>query len=151
MEPKISKAIREIYRITGELEQAYHRPFTPDGHLIGSIGEVYASEYYDLELLPPGAQLYDAATSDGRKVQIKLTQTGRVSLSAEAAPDYLLVLKLDKCGVFTEIYNGPGKLPFDFASRASKTAQRSIGLNRLSVLARGVAPEDRIPPRITGS
>lgn len=47
----IAKKIREIYKIANELEEMYPgRHFTPDGHMIGSIGEVVAAEEYDLEL-----------------------------------------------------------------------------------------------------
>ena len=41
----LEEKIRELYRITAELEEKYPgRCFTPDGHLVGSIGEVYAAE-----------------------------------------------------------------------------------------------------------
>lgn len=37
----LEEIIRELYKITAELEEKYPgRRFTPDGHLIGSIGEV---------------------------------------------------------------------------------------------------------------
>ena len=38
---RISERIRRIYEITAELEELYPgRHFTPDGHMVGSIGEV---------------------------------------------------------------------------------------------------------------
>jgi hypothetical protein len=38
---KLPSAVAAIYRAVEELEKAYHgRKFTPDGHLVGSIGEV---------------------------------------------------------------------------------------------------------------
>ena len=38
----LEEKIRELYRITAELEKKYPgRCFTPDGYLVGSIGEVY--------------------------------------------------------------------------------------------------------------
>lgn len=46
---KLSESIRELYAIVNRLETDYsqhNRHFTLDGHLLGSIGEVYAAERY---------------------------------------------------------------------------------------------------------
>ena len=87
-----------------ELEQQYPgRHFTPDGHMFGSIGEVYAADKYGIQLYKASCPLHDGETSDCRKVQIKLTQTDRVSMHDD--PDYLIVLKIDKEGNISEIYN----------------------------------------------
>ena len=41
----LSEKIKELYRITAELERRYPgRKFTIDGHLVGSIGEVIVAE-----------------------------------------------------------------------------------------------------------
>ncbi len=32
--------IRQLYRVVAQLEAEFGRKFTPDGHLVGSIGEV---------------------------------------------------------------------------------------------------------------
>ena len=50
------------------------RHFTPDGHLVGSIGEVLVASYYGLELLPASSQTHDAKSDSGKMVQIKATQ-----------------------------------------------------------------------------
>ena len=72
----IASRIRELYAITQELEQLYPgRKFTPDGHLVGSIGEVLVAEHYGLTLLPNSSETHDAVTNDGKLVQIKATQT----------------------------------------------------------------------------
>ena len=43
--------MREIYRAVQEFEADYpRRKFTPDGHLVGSIGKVIAAEALDPEL-----------------------------------------------------------------------------------------------------
>ena len=50
---KLSETIRELYAIVNQLERDYNkhdRRFTLDGHLLGSIGEVYAAERYGIEL-----------------------------------------------------------------------------------------------------
>ena len=43
----LEEIIRELYKITAELEEKYPgRRFTPDGHLIGSIGDVCCGEVW---------------------------------------------------------------------------------------------------------
>ena len=83
----ISEKVKRIYAITAELEDLYPgRHFTPDGHMVGSIGEVLVAENYGLKLLPASYETHDAVAPDGRYVQIKATQVKQISISSE--PDY---------------------------------------------------------------
>ena len=126
----VIETIKKIYSLVAELEQQHpERRFTPDGHMLGSIGEVYAEERYGLHLYKPSYPAHDGITIDGREVQIKLTQTDRVALYEE--PDYLIVLKIDKEGIIREIYNGPGREPWGMAGAVQKNGQRSISLKKL--------------------
>lgn len=89
----ISEKVKRIYAITAELEALYPgRHFTPDGHMVGSIGEVLVAENYGLQLLPASHETHHAVVPDGRYVQIKATQINRIAISSE--PDYLIVIKL---------------------------------------------------------
>ena len=59
---RIPFLVKDLYRIVKDLEDAFsERHFTPDGHLVGSIGEVLAAYNYDLELLTASAERHDAA------------------------------------------------------------------------------------------
>ena len=79
---QVPQLVRDLYAIVERLERLFPgRKFTPDGHLVGSIGEALAESAYGLKLLPPSTETHDARTSDGRLVQIKMTQTARVGLS----------------------------------------------------------------------
>ena len=139
----LEEKIRELYKITSELEDMYPgRKFTLDGHLLGSIGEVYAAEKYNLSLLKTGAEKHDARSSDGKMIQIKITQTERVSIYSE--PDYLIVLKMNYDGTIEEVYNGKGRSPWNNAGKLKKTGQRSISLKKLVLLNETVPPEDLI-------
>ena len=101
---RFPELLRAIYDAVDELERMFPgRHFTPDGHLVGSLGEALAAHHYKLELLPASARCHDGSC-DGRSVQIKATQGDRVALSSQ--PDFLLVLKLKRDGSFTEEYNG---------------------------------------------
>ena len=139
----LEEIIRELYKITAELEEKYPgRRFTPDGHLIGSIGEVYAAEKYGLTLLEASSEKHDALSADGRLIQIKITQTDRVSIYSE--PDYLIVMKMGNDGNIEEIYNGKGFAPWENAGKVQKNGQRSINLKKLVSLNAAVSSEDRI-------
>jgi hypothetical protein len=51
MRVKLPEPVAAIYRAVQELEAAYPgRKFTPDGHLVGSIGEVVAARELGLNL-----------------------------------------------------------------------------------------------------
>ena len=139
----LEEKIRELYRITAELEEKYPgRRFTPDGHLVGSIGEVYAAEKYGLALLETGSEKHDARSADGRLIQIKITQTDRVSIYSE--PDYLIVMKMKNDGTIEEVYNGKGSAPWENAGKVQKNGQRSINLKKLVSLNAVISSEDRI-------
>ena len=139
----IATKIRQLYAITQELEHNYPgRKFTPDGHLVGSIGEVLVSEHYGLTLLPNSSETHDAVTKDGRLVQIKATQVKGVSISSE--PEYVIVIKLFTDGSWEEVYNGSGKLVWNNAGKTQKNGQRYITLNKLQCLMSSVKKEEMI-------
>ena len=139
----LEEKIRELYRIITELEETYPgRHFTPDGHLVGSIGEVYVAEKYGLSLLEASKEKHDARSADGRLIQIKITQTDRASICSE--PDYPIVIKMDRNGGIEEIYNGKGAAPWNLAGKLQKNGQRSISLSKLISLNDTVPSEDRI-------
>ncbi len=105
-EKRFPELIRDLYKIVAELEAMFPgRPFTPDGHMVGSLAECFAGYYYGLTLFACSTPGHDAQV-DGRKIEIKATQGDRVAL--RSGPERLLVFKLFKDGTFEEIYNGPG-------------------------------------------
>jgi len=56
----------------------------------------------------------DGTVPVGREVQIKMTQGDRIEINDKL--DSLLVLQMNRdIGELTEIYNGPGKRPWDLA------------------------------------
>lgn len=139
----LSDKIRELYKITNELESSYPgRKFTLDGHLVGSIGEVIVAEHYGLTLLRNSSETHDAVSSTGKYVQIKATQVNRIAISSE--PDYLIVIKLFSDGSWEEVYNGLGKLAWDSAGKMQKNGQRPISLSRLRSLMGAVDEKNTI-------
>ena len=139
----LTDKIKQLYKITNELESEYPgRKFTPDGHLVGSIGEVIVAESYGLELLPNSTETHDAEAKDGKLVQIKATQINRIAISAE--PEYLIVIKILSDGTWNEIYNGPGKPVWDNSGKMQKNGQRPISLHKLKCLMETVKDGDKI-------
>ena len=140
--------IKDIYNAVNELEEMFtkdgkKRHFTPDGHMVGSIGEVLAAYHYGINLSPASAEKHDG-TVDGRNVQIKATQRNSIGLSS--SPDFLLVLKISKEGKAEEIYNGPGKAAWDLVEGkpSPKNGQHQISVSRLRKLMLDLPEADRI-------
>ena len=139
----VKEMIQDLYKITNELETMFPgRKFTPDGHLVGSIGEVLVAERYGLTLLKNSTQTHDAVTSDGRFVQIKATQIKRISISSE--PDYLIVIQITPDGEWTEIYNGKGSVVWNNAGTLQKNGQRPISIAKLKKLMDTVPESEKI-------
>ena len=144
LQTSVAEKIKALYAIARELEQLFPgRHYTPDGHMVGSIGEALAASCYGLELFTAGAETHDAKAPDGRLVQIKATQIDRVALSSE--PDWLLVLRIHPDGTFTEEYNGPGKLAWDHCGKQQTNGQCPITLATLHKLQAEVPESERLP------
>ena len=144
LKEQAAEKIKELYEISAELERLFPgRHYTPDGHMIGSIGEALAASYYGLELFPASEETHDAKAPDGRLVQIKATQINRISLSSE--PRWLLVLWIHRDGTFSEEYNGPGKLAWEHCGKMQKNGQRPISLAKLRKLRAEVPDSVRLP------
>ena len=143
LQTSVAEKIKALYAISRELEQLFPgRHYTPDGHMIGSIGEALAASCYGLNLFEASAESHDAKAPDGRLVQIKATQNQRVALSSK--PDWLLVLKIHPDGSFTEEYNGPGALAWSHCGKKQKNGQRPITLEALHKLQEEVPEEERL-------
>lgn len=141
---EIAEKIREIFRIARELEEMYPgRHFTPDGHMVGSIGEVITAEEYDLELFEASHPVHDARAQDGKLVQIKATQGDRIAIGER--PEYLIVLKIDRDGGFEEVYNGPGDIAWSLVGKRQKTGQCHVSLAKLRAAMAEVPECARLP------
>jgi len=144
---RFPELITALYGVVAELERMFPgRHFTPDGHLVGSIGEALASHHYGIALAPASAESHDGHCN-GKAVQIKATQGDRVALSSE--PEHLLVLKLNKDGSFTEEYNGPGAPAWELVRHKPrpKNGQYQVALSTLRRLSRVQDSATRLPRR----
>lgn len=143
---KVPELVRKLYTLVAELETLFPgRAFTPDGHLVGSIGEVIAAHRYDLKLYTASQETHDAVSSGGNQIQIKATQGKSVALRAE--PEFLIVLKLEKDGQATEVFNGPGSQVWEECGAMQKNGQRSISISKLRKIMTKISDNQRIPSR----
>jgi hypothetical protein len=131
---KLPPAVAQIYEAVAELERQYPgRKFTPDGHLVGSIGEVVAAEALGLTLHPMSKPGHDAFDANG-DVQIKMTAGNSVSMYGESIR--LVVLKVISPHEAEIIYDGNGKAAWDRAGKLQKNGQRTIRLSKLKAIRR---------------
>ncbi|MCR4945676.1 MAG: hypothetical protein K5929_01870 [Lachnospiraceae bacterium] len=138
----IKGKVQMMIEIVTELENEFPgRHFTLDGHLVGSIGEVMAAYYYGIELYKASAVVHDGCVGK-REVQIKITQQDDIVINEE--PQYLIVLYLTKKGDVYEVYNGPGKKPWESSSKRDSHNNRHMRVNKLMELDLDVSRNDRI-------
>lgn len=127
---RLPRPVAAIYEAVAELERSYPgRKFTPDGHLVGSIGEVVAAEALALELYPASHAGHDARDDQGREVQIKLT--GGKSVSLYACCDRLVVLRVVSPETAEIVYDGDGEPVWAEAGPLQKNGQRVVSLAKL--------------------
>lgn len=125
--------VAAIYQAVAELEAAFPgRKFTPDGHLVGSIGEVVAAEALGLTLYSASRPGHDAYDANG-DVQIKMTGGKQVALYATC--DRLVVLRVVSPAEAEIVYDGPGEPAWAGAGKMGKNGQRVVSLARLRALA----------------
>ncbi|MBI5330310.1 MAG: hypothetical protein HZB71_06825 [Betaproteobacteria bacterium] len=143
---RVPALIRSLYALVAEFEKLFPgRPFTPDGHLVGSIGEVIAAHRYGLMLHNASAETHDAMAPNGRQVQVKATQGKSVAL--RSSPEQLVVLLLNRQGEAEEVYNGPGDLVWAQCGAMQKNGQRPISLTKLRTLMLSVPLSARLDDR----
>lgn len=129
---ELPPSVSAIYKPVRELEVRYPgRKFTPDGHLVGSIGEVIAAEALNLTLYSMSHAGHDAFDAHG-PVQIKMT-AGK-SIAMYDCCDRLVVLKVISPEEAEIVYDGPGEPAWDNAGKRQKNGQRAISLSKLQRL-----------------
>jgi hypothetical protein len=120
------------------LEKLYPgRKFTPDGHLVGSIGEVIAAEHFGLTLYGMSKAGHDAFDANG-DVQIKLT-------AGNMFADCVRLIVLRVVSPKQIVYDGPGAPAWKAAGSMQKNGQRKISLTKLRVISERGAWRPRRP------
>lgn len=106
---KFQTLVKQLYATVNELKEMFPgRHLTPDGHMVGSLGECLVADANGLELKTASNKGFDAVTKCGFEVEIKATQSNSVGFRCQ--PQHTIVIKTMPDGTCEEIYNGPGKL-----------------------------------------
>lgn len=154
----VGEKVIQLYRIVEELNQEFEQDgkrFTPDGVMVGHLGEVLAAYLFDLELLPCSSPGHDARTRGGLLVQIKMTG-GAKSVSLRKNPDHLIVLQLYQ-GELKLVYNGEGRPVWTAASEGKNIPSNGqfpvtlSVLRRLDLIAKTKLPQVRALPQFASS
>jgi hypothetical protein len=124
---KLPSSVAKIYEATKQLNAEYPmRSFTPDGHLVGHLGEVIAAKEFELTLLANSHPGHDAKDKAERYVQIKLTAKKSISMYANC--DRLIVMQIISPQYAELVYDGDGAPIWAKAGKPQKNGQRKIGL-----------------------
>jgi hypothetical protein len=131
----LPEEVTELYALTERLTKRYPgRPFTPDGHLVGSLGEVITAEKFGWTLLPCSNPGHDARDADGRDVQIKLVGPTAKRVSLYATCDRLLVLRIVNPQEAEIVFDGLGAGVWDACGPMQKNGQRSVAISKLRLM-----------------
>lgn len=134
---RLPEPVARIYKAVAELEALYPgRKFTPDGHLVGSIGEVIAAEVLGLQLHKSSHPGHDAYDANGH-VQIKMTAGSSVAMYAIC--ERLVVLQVISPDEAEIVYDGPGQPAWERAGNMGKNGQRVVSLFRLRAIVAATA------------
>jgi hypothetical protein len=144
LQPKLEKIIMDVDLFRQAASQEGGRRFTLDGHFWGDIGGLLATHFYGLTLTDAPQKGYDARTSKGETVEIKLRCMAKTIDLYK--PDFLLVFYFSKTkqrwGV---VYDGP-------TSRLNKCGRQDgnrklISLRELLDAQASVSDAERLPTR----
>jgi hypothetical protein len=137
---KLPRPVADIYKAVNELERLYpSRRFTPDGHLVGSIGEVVAAEALGLQLHPMSHAGHDAF-DEGGDIQIKMTGGKNIAMYADC--DRLIVLQIISPEEAEIVFDGPGSKAWATSRKIGKNGQRVVSLSKLRALEREASPNE---------
>ena len=142
---EFKQKIAEIYTIANELGDAFGiDTCTPDGHLLGAIGQIAAKIAFGLEFGSEEEE-HNCSWSDGvRKINVQVRCSGRGNIALRREPEYLIALEIAPNGSIRLLFNGPGKLVWERIDH-QKSTQKYASANLLRRVQTEVAQRDQLP------
>ena len=147
-------AIRQMFQAQEALRAAFpKKPFTPDGRMMGDIGEAIAEISYrvtiDEKLRKHWDGKWEEGTTECSEVQVRATQKEETYVKEPPHDGCLLVFKISPNGSWKCCYNGsPNRVWKSLETRrADKTGAKLIQLAALRKLNKEVAPSESISLR----
>lgn len=137
--------IATIYSTANDLGRAFGiDTCTPDGHLLGAIGQIAAKIAFGLEFGSFAAEHNASVTKDGKKINIQVRSTGRGTIALREEPEYLIAINISSNGELRLLYNGPGKYVWSLIQQ-QKNSQKYASENRLSYAQQRVQSDQMLP------
>lgn len=108
---QLKEAIKDLYSSVAKLQAAFpDKPFTPDGRMVGDIGEAIAALKFNVVLDKRLRRHWDGYRIDSsekkQEVQIKTTQKDETYLKKPPHKGYLIVFKVFSNGEWECCYDG---------------------------------------------
>ncbi len=137
----LKQAILDLYSSVSKLQAAFpDRLFTPDGRMVGDIGEAIASLKFKVILDKTSKKHWDGhrigLSGEKREVQVKATQRDETYLKKPPHDGDLVVIKINHDGTYDCFYDGPIGKVWDFLKdkKLDNTGAKTIKLNKLKTL-----------------
>ena len=129
--------VKIIFQTCAEVTSRTGRKASPDGHLVGTLGELHAAKTLGLTLAPQSTEGYDATDENGNLVEIKTTTRTSFGLKATGTKaTRLIAVKLDaESGQGNVVWDGPADLAWARAGKPQRTGQRHLSLTALLELS----------------
>ncbi|MBW4057143.1 MAG: hypothetical protein HIU83_17490 [Proteobacteria bacterium] len=133
--------IATIYSAANELGRDYGiSTCTPDGHLLGAIGQIAAKIAFGLEFGSSKTEHNATITKGAKKVHVQVRSTGRGTIALREEPEYLISLNISNNGEIGLLYNGPGKHVWNLIEH-QKNIQKYASQNQLAEAQHHVPPD----------
>lgn len=124
--------IATIYATANELGREFGiDTCTPDGHLLGAIGQIAAKIAFGLKFGSNESEHNATAIKDGKKVNVQVRSTGRGVIALREEPEHLIALNISSSGELRLLYNGPGKYVWSLIQH-QKSKQKSASEYQMS-------------------
>jgi hypothetical protein len=142
---EFKRKIADIYRIAGELGKAFKiDTCTPDGHLLGAIGQIAAKIAFGLELSSEKEE-HNSTWSDGlKKLNVQVRCSGRGNIALREEPEHLIALEIGETGSIRLLFNGPGHFVWR-RIKHHKNPQKYASSKALIEAQKEVNVRDQIP------
>jgi hypothetical protein len=107
---EFKKKIADIYKIANELGRAFDiNTCTPDGHLLGAIGQIAAKIAFNLKFGSQNEEHNCTGSIGVKKVNVQVRCTGRNSVALRKEPEHLIAMEIGETGRIRLLFNGPGQ------------------------------------------
>ncbi len=144
---EFKKKIALIYQTADELGREFKiSSCTPDGHLLGAIGQIAAKMAFDLKKGSEEQEHNSTWVGDNKIINIQVRSTGRGSIALRKEPEHLIALDISELGKIRLLYNGPGYPVWEMIKH-QKQPQKYATKNQLRLAQSEVDKNSMIPIR----